>query len=45
MSVRPNRRLMAAVAGFAVVALLVAIARRPAHEPSRPSHLKGWSSD
>jgi hypothetical protein len=44
MSRRPNRQLVAAVAGFAAVALVVAIARRSAPAPSEPSHLEGWSS-
>ncbi len=44
MSVRPNRQLMAAVAGFALVALVIAIARRSA-PASPPSHLEGWSAD
>jgi hypothetical protein len=44
MSVR--RQLMAAVAGFVAIALLIAIARRSASAPSRPpSHLEGWSSE
>jgi hypothetical protein len=40
-----SRRLVAAVAGFAAVVLLIAIARRSAAEPQPPSHLEGWSSE
>jgi hypothetical protein len=41
-----SRRLVAAVAGFAAVALLIAIARRSAApDPRPPSHLEGWSSE
>ncbi len=44
MSRRPNRRLLAALAGFAAVALVIAIARRSAAPSHPPSHLEGWSS-
>jgi hypothetical protein len=44
MSRRPTRQLVAALAGFAAVALLIAIARRSASPPQPPSHLEGWSS-